>query len=385
MIHVVLDTNILHEEGLFSRNMQLLGRLAIAGAVVIYVPDLVKREYLTRRVGDASSKLQSIHAGLTAILKKTDRSNQIYAELTSSQTTLSNIAKTIHEAVDKDFDRWMTANNVELLHFEPLQVSAIFDDYFSGRGVFRQAKSREDLPDAFINACVQTLLGKTKNLDVIVKDGAFRQHLQKVEGITVFDDLETYMQSEKIVECISVLDAKSDRTDRLKQFFASEAFTSHLTAYLRTATDQMSDIYIEEEDIYGQENLEMESAFAARVSSPKADTIEQVEVSAINQIDEGHFSLEISFIAATPLSFCGDYRELTALPQDRQNRINMDSMGGDGVCDLGEERKVAFSGHAELRFDSQYSAETLASHTEYLDSHNSKIKVEIEIDTAAIL
>jgi hypothetical protein len=63
----------------------------------------------------------------------------------------------------------------------------------------------------------------------------------------------------------------------------------------------------------------------------------------------------------------------------------MESMGGDGVCDLNEERKVAFSGHAELRFDSQYSAETLASHTEYLDSHHSKIKVEIEIDRAAIL
>lgn len=50
MNSVLLDTNILHQEGLFSRNMQLLSRLVKASYTEIYVPDIVKREYLSKRI-----------------------------------------------------------------------------------------------------------------------------------------------------------------------------------------------------------------------------------------------------------------------------------------------------------------------------------------------
>jgi hypothetical protein len=385
MIHVVLDTNIFHQEGLFSRNMQLLGRLATADKAVVYVPDLVKREYLSRRIADTKSKLQSINAGLSEILKKTNRDGMVYADVMETHAKLNSVAKGIPEAIEKDFEAWQSANNIRLIHFDHSHISEIFDDYFNGEGVFRHPKSREDLPDAFINACVKMLLNETKKLDVIIRDGTFQKHLKNVDGIEVFDGLDIYLASTKIVECIASLDAQSQRTDTLKQLFGSTSFQAQLSAYLRAADHKVSDIYIESGNVDGLDKLEMELIFGESINFPKASTIDGMHFGTVTQVSSGHFSLEVTFVASASVDYCGDYHCFTHLPRSRQEGIDMKSMDGDGICDLSEIRRVAFSGHIELRFEPYHSVETIALDAEYLHSQQNKIEIELDIAKAEVL
>lgn len=58
MIHLVLDTNILHQ-GLWSKNMYQLTSLINAGHLTLYIPTFVEKEYITSIVGKVEEKVES--------------------------------------------------------------------------------------------------------------------------------------------------------------------------------------------------------------------------------------------------------------------------------------------------------------------------------------
>lgn len=385
MINIVLDTNILHQEGLFSRNMQLLGRLSGAEKISIYVPELVKREYISKRIADSSEKFQSMQAGLTDMVKKLDRGNAIYTEINNMHATLVGIAKSISTAIENDFEGWQGTNNVTMLNVDPAKVDGVFNDYFGGLGVFRKSKSREDLPDAFINACVQTLLSEKGTLDVIMKDGTFRKHLDTIAGITVFETLAEFLEAPKIAALFAALDAKSQQTIAMKQFFSGSSFQAHLSAYLHTAYNLIEGIYIEEDTIEGSEKIEIENCFGTSINFPQAKFIKEIRFGEVMQVSEGHFSVEISFNTLASLHYCADYYDYINLSAERKLVVEETSMNGEGISDLVETREVFLSGHVELLFDPNFSAGDLATHVEYLDTERSKIHVEIEMEKATIL
>ncbi len=49
MYNVVLDTNILHEEGLNSAGMGVVNRLVNNGIVNLHIPELVIKEFSTKK------------------------------------------------------------------------------------------------------------------------------------------------------------------------------------------------------------------------------------------------------------------------------------------------------------------------------------------------
>ncbi len=69
MINIILDTNILHKEGLLSGRMQMMEKLVEAGVVTIHIPDIVKREFLTKRVGDVTDACDMIRRNVLKGLK----------------------------------------------------------------------------------------------------------------------------------------------------------------------------------------------------------------------------------------------------------------------------------------------------------------------------
>ncbi|HCL9139956.1 TPA: DUF4935 domain-containing protein [Escherichia coli] len=50
MYNVVLDTNILHAEGIHSRGMATLKKLIDEGIVKVHLPELVVREFSTKKI-----------------------------------------------------------------------------------------------------------------------------------------------------------------------------------------------------------------------------------------------------------------------------------------------------------------------------------------------
>ena len=68
-LHVVLDTNIFHKEGLYSAEMGRMRRLAAGGHLQIYVPELVRREYLSHMEMDIEDKLKRAENDLRAFAR----------------------------------------------------------------------------------------------------------------------------------------------------------------------------------------------------------------------------------------------------------------------------------------------------------------------------
>ena len=384
MINVVLDTNILHQEGLFSRNMQLLTRLASFDQVSISIPQLVKREYLSKIDAESVSSLQSINAKLGDMLKKARRRSLMHDELTQVQATLNNVAKHFGASIEEDFAVWQHSTKANILEFDPDQFDSVFNHYFAGSGVFRQPKHRADLPDAFINSCIEALVSETRTVDVIIKDGAFRQHLEKLDGVSVYDGLDSYLQAPHIVEKIKLLDARSQRTETLKRFFASMSFQEHANKFLCSSEDGILDIRVEGNNITGLNVLGLSSVSNSVVYFIDTESISEMQYGGVDQIDEGHFSIEIFFMADASIDYVAEQGEFHKLPKRRRDEIDILERL-DNFYDLTEDRFFAFAGHAEIRFDPGFSAAELATHAQYLDSGHSKISIEFDIDKAEIM
>ena len=72
MKNIVLDTNILYQEGLASGRMKVLAKLVDAGLIAVYIPDIVKREFITKRISEIADEVKKIQGCLKTILRKTD-------------------------------------------------------------------------------------------------------------------------------------------------------------------------------------------------------------------------------------------------------------------------------------------------------------------------
>ena len=150
MITLLLDTNILHQEGLASGNMLLLKRLIDVNHVEIFIPELVKKEYLTRRVMESKEKLKEAQNSLLTVAKKVSKNSETQTKINEVKSCIKDIEENIERSIYKDFAQWELDFLVNNLPFDPAVMTAVMDEYFSGGGVYRKPKSREDIPDAII-------------------------------------------------------------------------------------------------------------------------------------------------------------------------------------------------------------------------------------------
>ena len=76
MINLALDTNILHQEGLASGRMQILQKLAEDNLVKVYIPEIVKREFITKRTHAIKESLEKATSNLKGAHKKLDTNSE---------------------------------------------------------------------------------------------------------------------------------------------------------------------------------------------------------------------------------------------------------------------------------------------------------------------
>jgi predicted nucleic acid-binding protein len=73
MKNIVLDTSILYQEGLASGRMKVLAKLVANELITVYVPEIVKREFITKRISEITEAITNIQSNLKTILRKVDR------------------------------------------------------------------------------------------------------------------------------------------------------------------------------------------------------------------------------------------------------------------------------------------------------------------------
>jgi hypothetical protein len=384
LINVILDTNILRQEGLSSRNMQLLKRLALAAHIKIYIPEIVKREFLTRMVLDATEKLQEASKNISFVTKKISKDNELYPILTEIEEDILPVHSRLEKEFDNDFDKWLSNYKATIVPFEPNCMKDVLDEYFQGSGVFRKPKSREDIPDAIINSSINKLLGEKGKLTVIIKDGAFRKHLESIEHISIYSSLDEFLSFKENKEKLEQLDALSDKVESFKEFFASTVFSTNLLKFLQDSDEIIENIYLEADQIQSKGNLEIDS-FGESVNSPKAEDISDLHISKVAWLSDGVFSLEISFTTNAVIDFCGYYHDYMSTIEGSGRDIFFNSMNGEGICDLGEVRNLVFVGYIQLTIDEHSSVDEIKVHSNYLGSVPSPIGIDLEIKSAEIL
>jgi hypothetical protein len=83
------------------------------------------------------------------------------------------LKKKVHDLVEEEFAMWMKHYGVTLERCSDPHLPEIVDGYFTGAPPFKQAKNRNDFPDAFIWHTVLDLKSQFTDLRFVVNDGGY--------------------------------------------------------------------------------------------------------------------------------------------------------------------------------------------------------------------
>lgn len=383
MNYLILDTNILYKEGLHSRNMQLLMRLSTEQHVQIHIPELVMREYLTKTVSESVEKIQQAHNKISSITKRLKKDNSLQSDALEVQNTLRTIETQLEPEVKKEFDLWVKHFNITIIPIDQNCLNTVIDDYFLGNGVYKKPKNREDIPDAIINSSIMALHKEKQFLTVILQDGAFKKHLSSIRGISVYNSVDEFLSKKENKDKLDQLDSLYEKIDSIKSYLSNKEASNNIEQYLISTRSDIEDIYLENEQIHSTDNLEI-TTFGENINYLDAETVQEFNISNVAWLTEGVFSLEVDFKAEATISYCGHYEEYIYLEEDTTREVSIDSMNGDGVCDLSEARSIKFTGYIQLFIDGDLNTETIQKHIKNIDGNDSSIQLSLDIEYADI-
>jgi hypothetical protein len=337
MLHVVLDTNIFHQEGLTSVNMQLLKRLAVSGRLHVYVPELVKREYLSKKSEQARESIAEAVKNILAADKKIGNRTAFHEHLQKAKYDLESMIAKVDEIVNADFADWENSTKAVLIPFDNQSIGQLFDGYFSGRGPFRKPKARDDIPDAVISACIEKIAAEQPCTYVVVKDGVLKRHLSSIATIRVTDDLTELFGVDNVKKSIIELDKQLANVDEMKTFFSSQEFQVALSKFLRRATEQFQNVYIEEDEVHAKHRLEIDS-FGVSINYASAEHVQGLMYGEVIFLEDGHFSISVELQTTAEVFFCAGYDDYIHLVPPRSETVRETSMNGGRVYAIWKRR-----------------------------------------------
>lgn len=342
MLNVVFDSNVLHEEGLSSNDMKILKGLIDRGLVQIHLPSLVAKEFITKKRYGFLEGLDKSKQNLDAL----DRDiKAINADMLPGLNEVKDIISKYKESIKGDFDKhfktWLDEFKVSIVDINSTSVEGVFEDYFSGGGVFRKAKSRDDIPDAFISSCILSLLADKGQLIAINKDGVFSRFLSKVPNIRLLTSLEDLFDLEELV----VAGVDSEKID----FITSPEFNLAFSTYLQSNPNYLEHSYFDSEGISGLNKIS-QVIFGAVIELYDYDELQDVQIYDSRFVEGEVYSAKIEFKRAQVINYVTDYGSFLDIDRDAERDASLESMNGDGMCDVSEVVMVGFSGEITVNY-----------------------------------
>ncbi|EPO0023450.1 PIN domain-containing protein [Vibrio alginolyticus] len=375
MKNIVLDTNILYQEGLASGRMKVLAKLVNAGLISVYIPDIVKREFITKRVSEIADEVKKIQGSLKTILRKTDSEGEFKERTNILDAGVMELMQGIQESVESEFSDWVDSLRANILNFEPAQINNVLDDYFTGSGAFKSLKSREDFPDSMIHHSICQLIDSIGEIYVILADGAFKRGIKDRENVITLNSLNDLLRLEDIEEFLA--------SEQLKAYFVNGDFPELLVDYLSVEKNKIEEVYIPD----GIENTALIGIrhYGAELNFPSPYDISDMEISDFYLISDTEFTADISFKTFASLHYVSDYGSYLELESDSSRTVELDSMNGDGMCDLLEIVSVQYSGKINLSFTEPQTAETIDATIRNLVNDDTAVSIILDIDSAHLL
>lgn len=339
MFHVVLDTNALQSNTLRFTEMMRLKVLIDSYILKLYIPDIVKREYLTQKIPNLTGKIKAKNISEVNKYIHYD-SNDVKDSLNEANRLISETSKIIEKVVEDEFNDWVDDFAIEILPFNESKINEVLDGYFTGGTVFKSLKNRNDIPDAMIATTIKELQEKINDrVYVINNDKTFSNYLTEIGDFEVYDKISNLLENDKIKPVLIETEEKLEVFNHVNSIIRSEEF---LTTYIKYLEDSDYYLYIQDgtevidskilgNDIY---NLWIELD-----SSVNRSTIKISDGLAISD-DEVYFG--ISYNTDVTLSYvtnCIEYMEIEKSREVEYNKMNR----SNGDVSLSEDRTINFN------------------------------------------
>lgn len=384
MLKVILDTNILRENGINKADMVMLSRLSREEVLEVYVPTIVKREYLSQQYLDLSEECQRISNSLHSIRKRMNTAHPNYQFADEMANQLKLLKSDLENPIYKNFEEWMAINGIKEINFKPKDITDVVDEYFTGCGVFKKAKHRDDFPDAMISKSILAI-ARTGAVTVLCKDGNFKEKLSSYENVSVTSSLRDYLDTPEISDLRRILDERTSKSELIKEIIKSDLSQQKLKEFLLSEEAYIEDVYLTSDEITGTERLLLESAYNEDIQFIDTKTITDIELGEVRYVSDDMYSVDIQFISTVAIRYAANYGDFHALKDSEQDKIDVDGMNGDGYSEFCEVRDAILTGAIEIYLNSDLIPEQLAVHMQYFSHKNPSVSGTVEVQSAKIL
>lgn len=376
MIRVLLDTNILHQEGMKSTRFQVLKRLIQSDAVSLVIPEIVIEEYKTKRHDIARDDLRKVQSAIDNLHRKSFIEKDSY--MVSQFTDL--IATSIN-SINKEIDSWLNEYQISMYPISNTSIEELFKSYFAGTGAFRNKKQREDIPDAVIYDCV-TKFSQDEELAVVIKDNTLLDAISKLEKVNIFKDLSELLETPTLKEKIAELNNGEkkvhsiiDALNKVDNWFAVSEFLNE-------------NELINVEGEYKQDFVELPYELNCIEFDNQIVTVTSLKESFLNNptyLGSKRFSYDLNAECTATLTFQCENDVYESLPYPYRKVLSKSECNHPNEILVKGEIDVSLQGVVVLSgIEEDTDANSLMVHLEYLGAERSPIKVEVNIEKLII-
>lgn len=376
MLNVLLDTNILHEEGLSSTRFQRIQRLIKSNDLKLIVPEIVMNEFKSKRVENANKDLEKIQSGLDSLQRKNITTRDPFPIRQALNFILSSI-----ESTNKDVDVWVEENDVSIYKISNTSIDELFCSYFSGTGAFRDKKKRDDIPDAVIYDGI-VKISRDMTLAVVVKDGALLNAISKLNNVESYSSLSELLELPLLKNRLEELDREESKVKSILEVLDTFDCQYDISKYIE------ENELVEIESCYENDFIHLPYEFESiEVTSTevRVKSVGDIFLSSPNYLGNKKFSLTMSIESEAEFSFYCEEEQYESLPYvyrkvlTKEPSKNTNEIHVNGVLDVTLQGVLVIE-----NIDENIEVSELKLHLSYLGADRCEIECMLQIESVKI-
>lgn len=380
MLTVLFDTNILHQESLYSSRIQRFQRLLKNSECKLIIPEMVIKEYRTKRISIAKKEFSNINKCLDTLQKRKFITNNGGLFPSSWNRTCEDCINNISTEIDS----WVKENNVEIYKISNTSIDTLFANYFEGNGAFREPKCREDIPDAVIYDAIINIAKNTK-LYVIVKDGGLQKSLRKIENVECFSSLDEFLNIDSIKEITIKFDNQNSRINTILNYLESTDCAVNLQSYFYKVGINGIGFTFSSEYLVFPFDYDDINIINPEVIATDHEEEKDFYFHKPHYLGNNKFSVSFSFGSKASINFNCHEEEYEYLPYKIRKQLSTKATDDSTILHVSGVIDVDFNGVVTIsNIAEELTPKELIVHFSYLGAEECEISCTLDIESAEI-
>ncbi len=343
-IPIMIDSSVLKQiRKLNSPLMNQLIKYVSVGKFQLYFSVIIEEEYLTWIKKNAQEAYDKIVSASQALDKFYDVPSIMGIEFKvnmTAQIAQQEINHILHDITDK-WDKFKKRTNAIILPIEKNHGRLVMNAYFKGDKPFKEIKSRNDIPDAFIYFSILEILKNHDKVLFISRDKEFVKRI-KNENIIIFENLNELFYSSTY--CLS------------NDFFSSLNETNkayRLIKYFQDEIQKKTERVIELSDLVSDIEYESQDKNIIGMYKETRTTVNKISLDYSNIKCITEYSYLVFFTADLihQLLSMATKEDLNGFNSQRIENLKEKEINDDGLYDIIEEFTTNVSGNISITFD----------------------------------